>query len=170
MLGVQKLTALSDALTLRIHGELVHLQEKGETRTNSRPLTVYYTHHQVTQGYTHRGQLLGAAVGPGGEAQFVALDALFARGTVGAYFERIRRNETVLDAVALRRSAPYEHDTELIGGLRALLLRGAFSVSADVSRTYRFNRDFRENDRSWRTELRLGWSPKLEVRALPKDR
>jgi hypothetical protein len=163
LLGFQKVDAVGEAVTLRVHGELVHLQEKGEARPNSRPTTRFYLHSRVRQGYTHRGQLLGAFVGPGADAQFVALDALFRQGVVGAYFERVRRNELAADAFETRRVPFFEHDTELIGGVRALWLRGPLTMAAMVSRSLRLNRDFRGNDVSWRTELQLGWSPGLEL-------
>ena len=163
MFGFQKVTPVADRVALRVHGELVHLQEKGEARTDSRPIAVFYTNTQVTQGYTHRGQLLGAGVGPGADAQFLAVDALLAAASVGAYYERVRRNDVTLDAFELRRWAPYEHDTELIGGVRGLYFRDAFVFGADLSRRVRLNREFRGNDRTWRLELRAGWQPSLEV-------
>jgi hypothetical protein len=162
MLGVQKVTSVNPSLALRVQGELVALQEKGELRTNSRPLPIYYRHSRVRQGYTHRGQLLGAAVGPGADAQFLALDALFGWGTVGAYYERVRRNDQTPEAVRERRWYPYEHDVEVIGGLRATYFRGPIALWTDIARSYRYNRDFGDDDTNWRTEIRLTWSPTLE--------
>ena len=160
MLGFQKVHQL-DRFALRVHGELVHLQEKGENRTDSRPIPVYYTHLEVPQGYTHRGQLLGT-VGPGSDAQFLAVDALLGTAQVGVYAERVRRNDLTADAYQIRRWSPFEHDAEILGGIRGALLRDDFSFEADLRHAFRYNREFRENDRSWRAELRVGWAPALE--------
>lgn len=163
MLGVQKLTPVSDELSLRIHGELVHLQEKGEDRSGSRPMPIFYTNTTVTQGYTYRGQLLGAGVGPGADAQFLAIDALVPRGTFGAYFERVRRNDLAGRALDIRRWSPYEHDTEITGGLRGLLLRGDFRATADIAWSFRYNREFGDDERNWKFAVGGAWLPRLSV-------
>lgn len=158
-LGFQKATPVNPGLSLRVHGELAHLQEKGELRTNSRPLPIYYIHSQVRQGYTHRGQLLGAGIGPGADAQFGAIDALTDRWLAGGYFERVRRNDMSTAAVLARRWSPYEHDTELTGGLRGMYFHGPFTVSGDLAYSVRYNREFIGDDRSWNAALRATWVP-----------
>lgn len=161
MFGFQKVTRVSSGVSVRVHGELVHLQEKGEARTDSRPITTFYTHHQVRQGYTHEGQLLGAGVGPGADAQFIGVDALTGLGSFGAFFERVRRNDHTAPAFALRRFSPYEHDAEIIGGLRGVYFRGDLALAAELSHSLRYNREFLEDDRSWRAAVRLRWTPSL---------
>ncbi len=161
MLGLQKTTAVGSALAVRVHGELVALQEKSELRLGSRPLPVYYTHGRVRQGYTHRGQLLGAGVGPGSDAQFVGVDLLGPWGTGGLFAERVRRNDAAGAAVALRRHWPYEHDAELTAGLRGLVwpLEG-WTVSGHLSFSRRYNRDFGEDDANTSIGLEVSWHPR----------
>lgn len=163
LLGFQKVESIDDDLSLAIRGEVVHLQEGGEPRPGSRDLPIYYRHGRVVQGYTHQGQLLGAGIGPGGSAQFLALDALFGEWTLGGYVERIRRNDESGAARALRRGGSFERDTELIAGVRSVWLRGAMAMGAEINRALRLNRDFEGNDVSWRTELQLSWYPDSEA-------
>lgn len=49
----------------------------------------YYTDNQVRQGHTNEGQLLGAAIGPGSNSQFMGVDAYFDQGRVGVYARRL---------------------------------------------------------------------------------
>lgn len=162
MLGFQKLTRAGTTVlgptSLRFQAEAVHLQEKQEYRTG-RPLPVYYTHSAIRQGYTHRGQLLGAAVGPGGDGQFFALDGVFTRGMVGIFAERVRRNDGSQEAVRARFAYPYAHDTELGGGVRGLAYWRDLLVSGSLGYASRWDRDFLEDDSSVKLNLNVQWWP-----------
>lgn len=162
MLGFQKLTDVGETplgpMAVRVKGELVHLQEKQEYRTG-RPLPVWYTHSGVTQGYTHQGQVMGAAVGPGGDAQFVGVDGVFPWGTVGLFGERVRRNDASAEALRARFAFPYEHDTELVGGLRGKLFLRPFVVSASLAYGTRWDRDFLQDDSNLKARLHVEWWP-----------
>lgn len=56
-------------------------------KTNS-----WYTHDYVSQGYTNRGQLLGAAIGPGSNSQTIGINWLNGMKKIGIQFERILHN------------------------------------------------------------------------------
>lgn len=155
-LGAQKLSTLGP-LRLRLQAELVHLQEKREGE--GRAPVVYYTHEQVKQGYTHRGQLLGAPIGPGADAQFVALDALFDDASAGLFVERARRNDLTWIAVETRRHHPYRHDVEVTTGLRGHVRIGELLAAGTVAYAWRWNRDFLQDDTNLALELELSWSP-----------
>ncbi len=162
MIGFQKVTGIGGSgaapRAVRVRGELVHLQEKAEPRPG-RPLPTYYTHSQVRQGYTHRGQLLGAAVGPGGDGQFIGVDALFPWGMAGAFVERVRRNDSSTAARQARFSFPYDHDTELTGGVRGMVLLGELVLEGSVGYGKRWSRDFLHDDEGVKIELDLQWWP-----------
>ena len=68
----------------------------------------FYVHTAAVEGYTNLGQLLGAAIGPGSNSQFLGLDRYTSRGRWGVFFERVRYDdsENVLDGVAGRPPAP----------------------------------------------------------------
>jgi hypothetical protein len=160
MVGFQKVTDVGRGTAVRVHGELIGLQELAELRGSSRPLPVWYTNSQVRQGYSHWGQLLGAGVGPGADAQFLGVDALRGWGMAGLFLERIRRNTATGAALGGRRYSPREHDTELVIGVRGLYLDlRDLSISGRVSFAYRFNRNFEDDDRNVGIELRAAWSP-----------
>ncbi|MCW9706034.1 capsule assembly Wzi family protein [Fodinibius salsisoli] len=57
-----------------------------------RPQTYYYTHKRIKQGHTNRGQLLGAAIGPGSESQFVSIEGYFKKGKLGIFAQRMVDN------------------------------------------------------------------------------
>jgi hypothetical protein len=139
-LGFQKLTEVGSG-AVRVEGELTALQEKQENRAG-RPLAVIYTHGKVRQGYTHRGQLLGAPIAPGADAQYVGVDWIRDWGYAGVFFERVRRNDASRAAVDARWNWPYEHDTELTGGVRGLVLWRGMTAAASVAFGYRWDRDF----------------------------
>jgi len=53
---------------------------------------LYYSHHFVDHGYTHKGQLIGGAVGPGGNMQTLKVDYYDTWGRVGALLRRHANN------------------------------------------------------------------------------
>jgi len=57
-----------------------------------RPQNFYYSDDKIPQGHTNRGQVLGAAIGPGSNSQFLGVDAYFDKGRVGLYAQRLADN------------------------------------------------------------------------------
>jgi len=160
VIGMQKVTTVSANASLRVAFEVVALQERAEERPNSRSLPVYYTHSEITQGYTHRGQLLGAWVGPGADAQFLAVDALLPNTMTGFFVERVRRADVSAAAYEARRFSPYDHDTEVTFGVRSLLFPiDGFSLALGLARSFRYNRDFLHDDVNWSFEIETTWTP-----------
>ena len=123
---------------VRLQGEVTTLEQDESFRY--RPIGSIYTSRVVPQGYTQRGQSLGAAIGPGSSSQFLAADYVAPRWSLGVFGERIRWNE---DAHSL---TPYpsfkgwcESDVSLIGGLRGRWLGNFGAFNASVSTTHRYN-------------------------------
>ncbi|MES2372519.1 MAG: capsule assembly Wzi family protein [Bacteroidota bacterium] len=56
-------------------------------KTNS-----WYTHNYVAQGYTNRGQLMGAAIGPGSNSQTINVSWINGLKKIGIQFERVLHN------------------------------------------------------------------------------
>lgn len=155
-LGFQKVVRL-DARAFRVEGELSHFQERQEDR-HGRPLPDPYTHSQVRQGYTHRGQLLGAGMGIGADAQMLGLDLLEPWGYAGVFLERVRRNDAFGPAVAAREEYPFEHDVEFGGGVRALVLWRGLAVTGSLGYSRRYQRDFLRDDHNVKLRLEAsGW-------------
>jgi hypothetical protein len=65
--------------------------EKSKTR-DLRASETWYNHYQVRDGYTNRGQVLGAGIGPGSNLQ--SLDVSWVKGLkrIGLQFERLVNN------------------------------------------------------------------------------
>lgn len=77
-----------------------HLQLAGEMTqmavTNTRGIRSagpWYVHHHVPDGYTHRGQLLGAGIGPGGNSQTVQASWVNGLKQLGVQVQRLVHNE-----------------------------------------------------------------------------
>jgi hypothetical protein len=128
---------------LRLAGEATHLGQSRTVERRSQGAT-WYTHGVIRHGYTHQGQILGAWIGPGSDAQWLALDWFSRTSRWGGYIERVRRNED-----AFIRNVPGEfygyggHDVELTGGLVADRRVGPLGVAAELAYSQRANRLFR---------------------------
>lgn len=105
---------------LRVHVENTSVERSASFRT--RPVGVWYTSRRVIQGYTNRGQPLGAAVGPGSSGQRIALDYSRPRVSLGLLAGRIRYNE---DVRVISQFPSFKswctHDIYLYGGARGAL-------------------------------------------------
>lgn len=137
MLGFQK--ALGSATHLwRLVGEITHLE--GPRTTQVRPYQPFYSHTVVTQGYTHKGQLIGAGIGRSAGSQFLGIDRYDAGGRWGLFAQRVRYDTD--DYV--RRFGPTRvqlgHDVELTAGVTALRFLGAFDVAGTLALSRELNR------------------------------
>jgi hypothetical protein len=139
MLGLRKATPFRGGW-LQVAGEVTKLHFSVSTFLRS-PAS-WYTHNQSRGGHTHRGQLLGAYVGPGSEAQLLGIDWYRGGQRTGLTLERVRWNE---DAYARRFESQYGfhgHDVELSIGLRHALRLRDFVLDIGGAAAFRRNRDF----------------------------
>ena len=86
--GLKKTFAFSEKH--RVYGELVFELSNMEMSYDflwQWPYSFYF-HHQVTQGYTNRGQILGNGWNPGGNAQFLGLNVYYPRGKTLVFLQR----------------------------------------------------------------------------------
>ena len=126
---------------LRVQGEATFLEQSATFR--QRPLGSWYTSGAVEQGYTHKGQVLGAAIGPGSSSQFVALDLVAPKWQGGVYLSRVRWLEDAhsqgnYDYDAGARGF-CEHDVSFLPGIRASAVTRAGTIQADYSAGWRMN-------------------------------
>lgn len=76
----------------------------------------YYTGHAAIQGFTQRGQGLGAASGPGSTHGWLAVDRIRAKWSLGGFLARTRWEN---DAFYRERLAnPFGHDVSIFSGVR----------------------------------------------------
>jgi len=158
MLGFTKAVPSSSNIW-RLRGEVTHLERSRTFQV--RPNPVYYVHYRVPQGYTQRGQLLGAGIGPSGSSQFFGVDRYSPAGRIGVYAERVRYdNDAYYDRFGPDPNIAYlGHDVELTLGLSALRFVGDFDLRGVLAASRELNRYFRvKNDvTNLRAELSVSW-------------
>lgn len=119
---------------MRVQGEVTTVEQSSSFR--DRPVGVFYTSRRVIQGYTQRGKVIGASVGPGSSGQWLAFDRVTPTWFAGVTFNRIRWNEDVRSTYAWPAYLGYcNHDVSLIPGVRygRSALGGAFQADVMVN-------------------------------------
>jgi len=105
----------------RIQAENTSVEQSPTFR--DRAIGVWYTSRKVIQGYTNRGQPLGAAVGPGSSGQNLNIDYMRPSWAIGVKAGRTRNNEDVRSIAAVDPVYWYRawctHDINLYSGARA---------------------------------------------------
>ena len=97
----------------------------------------FYTGKLAPQGYTQRGQIMGAAVGPGGSSQFVGVDYLPERWQAGLFVGRIRWEDNAM--YRQRYSTFFSHDVSIYSGVRGGYRLPRVDVSFELTAARRFN-------------------------------
>jgi hypothetical protein len=121
---------------LRLHLELTNLEQSPTSRFTD--TLTYYVSRAVPQGYTQRGQVIGAAIGPGASSQWLAFDRISDNWSAGVFAGRIRWEQ---DTYYLQpTSVVYlSHDVTMYSGLRGSWRYGAHELTADLSVQRRYN-------------------------------
>ena len=127
---------------LRFQAEHTYLERSPSYR--DRPLASFYTSGSVAQGYTQRGQVIGAAIGQGGSGHWLGLDYFMPRWRVGLQLGRIRWDD---DALYRFPRVYYDnkwcaHDVSLFAGLTASHNSPWGRISASLTRGERINMFF----------------------------
>jgi hypothetical protein len=103
--------------SLRIQSEITQLEESATFRDE--PVGSWYTSTRVIQGYTNRGEILGASIGPGASSQWLAIDYLKPGWRLGAFAGRIRWNQDVHNHSGLPVYSGYcSQDVSIYPGVR----------------------------------------------------
>jgi hypothetical protein len=117
-----------------------------------RTQTSVYGHAPITQGHTHRGQLLGSAAVMGGSGGQVAIDHYVRRGRMSLVFDRLTRaQERQFEAeVTTARGWNVQH------ALTATRIwqRGPLALTVEATAIRELNRDFQRD--VWDARLRAG--------------
>ncbi|HEX7938693.1 MAG TPA: capsule assembly Wzi family protein [Gemmatimonadaceae bacterium] len=158
LIGLQKAQHLGQGL-LVLRAEATNL---ALTRTSTiRSSQSWYIHHIVQQGYTERGQLLGAGIGPGSDMQSFTADWFIPRGRLGLVFARRRENSDAFYSTYKLQSQGYQdlHDVTTGVGPRVTWFAGPLDIQASILREHEYNRyTILRNDKlNVHGELRLEW-------------
>jgi hypothetical protein len=156
LLGLQKLFPAGERLW-RLHAELAHTFEMSPDNP-TRGTPVFYTHGAEVHGYTHRGQMLGAGIGPQADAQFLAVDRIEGAGRLGVFAERLVRNERwFYENVAATN--PKRHDLQMTFGARGLAALGPLDVEWELALAHRYKPNFGPPATGLEGLLRVRWVP-----------
>jgi hypothetical protein len=160
LLGLQKLFR-SGPGWLRVQVEAAHTFELPAANP-TRGTPIFYTHGDERQGYTQRGQMLGAGLGPQGDTQFLALDWLRGARSLGLFVERVLRNERWFHDQVVPVTEKPRHDLAMTYGTRGSWALREWSLSWELGITHRYNRDFVSPDAGLDAALRVAWWPGRE--------
>jgi hypothetical protein len=84
----------------------------------------FYMHYQIIQGYTNRGQWLGAGIGTGGNSQYLGFKLYHPRGTSEVFIQRVNPDNDYLYVMTIKDSGS-EAVASRIKDFRADLSLGA---------------------------------------------
>jgi len=133
--GVQHVRPLGgENRLLRLQSEVTSLEPSQSFRV--REVGEWYASRRVPQGYTHRGRVLGAAIGPSASSQWAAVDWMAPDWSVGAFLGRIR-----WEAEAHQSYLPEfrRADISLLPGVRGRAPLGRFRIDASYTYGLRLN-------------------------------
>jgi len=130
---------------VRLQTEVTQMEQSATFRDV--PQESWYMSTRVIQGYTNRGEIIGASIGPGASSQWLAFDYLKPSWRFGTYVGRIRWNEDVHSTANFPVYVGYcSHDVSLYPGVRAGGKAWRLgTLTADMSFQNRMNLFF-END------------------------
>jgi len=89
-IGFQKLIMSNWIDFFKVNLELNSLQPTLTEVVRSQ--NYFYTHYLITEGHTNEGQILGAAIGPGSQSQFLGVNGYFDSGKIGIFAQRVVDN------------------------------------------------------------------------------
>jgi len=123
---------------VRLQAEATYL-EKPPAFRNQREET-WYTSAASPQGYTQRGQVIGAAIGPGASSQWLSVDYLAPTWRVGVFGGRIRWDDDALYSFAgFYENKWCAHDVSLFGGMTGAVRSRWGRLEASVTAGERLN-------------------------------
>lgn len=128
---------------VRIQGEVTTVERSATFR--DRPVGSFYTSRRVIQGYTQRGEVLGAAIGPGASSQWLGADYMQPNWSFGVFAGRIRWNEDIHSTYSFPSYQGYcIHDVSVFPGARGSASSRFGYISADITYGNRLNAFFQE--------------------------
>ncbi len=154
-LGMRHVLDLPRDRLLSLEAELTRLEQTRNAALRDWP--TYYAHSIVLQGYTQRGRVIGAGIGPGSSSQYAAANLYSPWGRVGLFGQRRVRDN---DAYFLSQAQEGErdfccHNVFLDIGAGALTTVAGVEVDASTTLTWETNRYFQEDNNHWNVNLRL---------------
>jgi hypothetical protein len=152
-----------------LRAEATNLERSATVR--ARPIGSWYAGRAVPQGYTHRGQPLGAAIGPGASGQWLAAGFATDRWELGASAARVRwANDAYTEFYGVQRRY-LAHDVSFLGSVAGGFAVGGMWVGAEWSPARRYNFLFQSQAGHWSTRDRaitpVNHTFRLRIEAAP---
>lgn len=120
---------------VRLQAEFTNLEQTATDPT--RATTDYYAGRATAHGFTHRGQLLGAAIGPGASSQFFAADHLARTWRAGLLAGRARTENDAMYRMHDPRMT--KHDVTIYAGIRGGLRTRWSDIAGELVAARRLN-------------------------------
>ncbi|MFL5640471.1 MAG: capsule assembly Wzi family protein, partial [Gemmatimonadaceae bacterium] len=131
-LGLQWRRSAGQSGVFRLQTEVTQMEQSATFR--DRPQVSWYMSTRVLQGYTNRGEVIGASIGPGASSQWLAMDYVRPIWRLGAYIGRIRWNEDIHSTANFPVYVGYcSHDVSLYPGIRGASISRLGTITADMS-------------------------------------
>lgn len=116
-IGLQHVRPMGRGWSARVIGEYSQTNQSSSYR--ERPVGSWYTSRAVQGGFTQKGQVLGAVIGPGSITHRVGLDLLGPRHSVGVFAWRVRWDDDSFFTIPRPNgNGLCKHDVSLAWGLR----------------------------------------------------
>ena len=133
--GFQWVQTSNQRAHLRVQAEITNL-EPSSTFRHRTPFSSYAS-RAVPQGYTHKGQVLGAGIGPGASSQWLALDRLASTWSAGIFAGRIRWDTAAWLTSAVKRWG--REDVSMFWGTRGGVEVSGWALFMDIFHGVRIN-------------------------------
>jgi hypothetical protein len=156
VLGFTKSLAVKGGL-LVVRGEVASVGNTLTFRVRGTPF--WYGHELVQQGFTQRGQVIGAGMGPGSDQQGFGADWYRPWGRVGAFVTRLRDNSDMYyrlhDDPTGSTGAFLRHDVLFGLGVRSTVFLGPVDLTVSAMRHRQFNRYMEPQNMIMNTHLKV---------------
>lgn len=140
--GLSKILSHSAERTWRLASELTVLGAPRTTLVRSQGAGFFYVHGSVLQGLTHRGQVLGAGIGPGSSQLSIGVDRFAPWGKVGVTaFRTVYDNDRYYRRPDLGTDFR-SHEVEPSVQGEAVFFRGPWDWSASMTWSMLFNQGY----------------------------
>lgn len=141
IIGGKKLFKNAKGTDIELMAEVTQLQTP--STFSVREGNTWYTHHQIWDGYTQLGQVVGAGIGPGSNSQTVGLSWFKEKKQYGAFFERVVRNNDFYYAVFAGKHNYLSHWVDLSLNGHYSVVHKKMVYSGNLSWIYTYNYEWK---------------------------
>ena len=137
-IGVQKVQPAWSDWTWRIGAEYSQTSQSSTFR--ERPMGFWYTSRAVQAGFSQKGQVIGAMIGPGSVTQRLNLDFAGPKRSIGAFVYRIKWDDDSFFTIPRPNgNGLCKHDVSLAAGVRGSLATRAGAFDGTLTSQNRMN-------------------------------